>query len=86
MISAGVITANIIWNRKKVQVGIVVPLKTSSTGIRNSQYLRSPMMPPTVSPKASENPITIHTTLTSPSEIRFWAMMVKVLWRPTSPP
>ena len=44
------------------------------------------MMPPTVSPNASENPITIHTALTKPSAIRFCAMMVSVLWRPTSPP
>ncbi len=84
--SAGVITANIIWNRKNVQVGIVVPGNTSFTSILNSPYLRSPKMPPMLSPNARENPSTIQTTVTTPSEIRFWAMIVRVLWRPTSPP
>ena len=82
MISAGVITANIIWNATNARPGMF-PSRVATFDNQANSVL--PMIGP-VPPKAIENPMIAHRIDTMPIAKKFCMSMPSTFFARTMPP
>ena len=85
--SAGVMTANIIWKAMNSSAGMWGANGLGAPPTPDSRtWSNPPMTPPWSVPKASEYPTTAQRIPMTPTATSDWAMVATTFFSPTSPP